>query len=362
MSAARTDYAGEKAVQIREATQKIIGTLPNDVFDYILALSESTQPMTRYAYATDLKLFINYLQRENPKFSKDLIAWTSKDFENVSVKDINMYLDYLTVYFNDNDVMVTNQELGKQRKFYSIRSFYKWLYKQQKIKSDVTALVDSPKRHEKPIIRLDQNEVNKMLTLAETGEKLTAVQQKYHELTMLRDKAMLSLFLGTGIRVSECVGMNIDDINLDEACFLVTRKGGNQVILYLPDEIIPALKDYIEQRKHTEALPGHENALFLSLQKRRITVRAVENMVKKYAKIAAPLKNRISPHKLRSTFGTNLYNETGDIYLVADVLGHSDINTTRRHYAAMNDERRRFAATKVKLTNEDSENTTEEKE
>ena len=78
-------------------------------------------------------------------------------------------------------------------------------------------------------------------------------------------------------------------------------------------------------------------------------MRAVQTMVKKYASIAAPLKKHLSPHKLRSTFGTNLYHETGDIYLVADVLGHSDVNTTRRHYAAMSDDRRRMAAKKVLL-------------
>ena len=84
------------------------------------------------------------------------------------------------------------------------------------------------------------------------------------------------------------------------------------------------------------------------MQYRRITVRAVENLVKKYAKIVSPLK-KITPHKLRSTYGTNLYRETGDIYLVADVLGHSDVNTTKKHYAALEDERRRSARNKVRL-------------
>ena len=110
-----------------------------------------------------------------------------------------------------------------------------------------------------------------------------------------------------------------------------------------------ALKDYLEERRQIEAQPGHEEAFFLSLQRRRITQRAVENMVKKYAAVAAPLKKKISPHKLRSTFGTNLYRETGDIYLVADVLGHSDVNTTRRHYAAIAEDNRRIAAQKTVL-------------
>ena len=95
-----------------------------------------------------------------------------------------------------------------------------------------------------------------------------------------------------------------------------------------------------------------KDALFLSLQIKRITVRAVENLVKKYATIAAPLKN-ISPHKLRSTYGTNLYHATGDIYMVADVLGHKDVNTTKKHYAAITEDRRKSAAKAVTLRNSD---------
>jgi site-specific recombinase XerD len=157
------------------------------------------------------------------------------------------------------------------------------------------------------------------------------------------------LFLGTGVRVSECVGLNINDVDLENNAFLVTRKGGNQVVLYFPPEVAEALAEYLMEREKVEALPGHEEAFFLSMQKRRITQRAVQNLVKKYAAIAAPLKPRISPHKLRSTFATNLYNKTGDIYLVADVLGHSSVDTTRKHYADMTDARRRMAAEQVDL-------------
>jgi site-specific recombinase XerD len=87
------------------------------------------------------------------------------------------------------------------------------------------------------------------------------------------------------------------------------------------------------------------------MQRKRITVKAVENLVKKYSKMVTNVKN-ITPHKLRSTYGTNLYRETGDIYLVADVLGHKDVNTTRRHYAQIEDDRRREAAKHVHLREE----------
>ena len=353
---ATATYSKTKALQLEKMTREILSELPQIVSEFILALRDSTQPLTRYGYVRDIRTFLKYLQRENVSFAgKDLISFTAKDFEKLTAKDLNLYLDYLTLYFNDDDNMITNDELGKMRKFYSLRSFYKWMFRQQYVKSDVTALVITPKRHEKPIIRLDLEETEKMLNEAQSGEKLSAKQKVYHELTSLRDTAIVTLLLGTGIRVSECVGLNVTDINLENNSFLITRKGGNQTILYFPDEVANALKAYMEQRKEITPIPGHEEALFLSLQKRRITERSIENLVKKYAAIAAPLKNKISPHKLRSTFGTNLYNETGDIYLVADVLGHSDINTTRRHYAAINENRRKYAATKVVL-HENSEN------
>ena len=154
--------------------------------------------------------------------------------------------------------------------------------------------------------------------------------------------------LGTGIRVSECVGLDIQDVDFRNNGIKIIRKGGNESIVYFGDEVEKALKDWMEERKDIEPLPGHENALFYSTQRKRMGVQAVENMVKKYARQITTQK-KITPHKLRSTFGTNLYHETGDIYLVADVLGHSDVNTTRKHYAAMSDDRRRMAARSVKL-------------
>ena len=121
------------------------------------------------------------------------------------------------------------------------------------------------------------------------------------------------------------------------------------MIVYFGDEVADALTTYIEgSRKSITPLFGHENALFLSTQKRRMGIQAIENMVKKYACQVTPNK-KITPHKLRSTYGTTLYKETGDIYLVADVLGHKDVNTTKKHYAAIDADRRRRAASAVKL-------------
>ena len=180
------------------------------------------------------------------------------------------------------------------------------------------------------------------------GESLSGQKRVYYEKTKERDLALVTLLLGTGIRVSECVGLDIEDVDFKNNGIRVTRKGGNEMIVYFGDEVAKALKNYLEVRSGITPIAGHEHALFYSTQRRRMGVQAVENLVKKYAREITTTK-KITPHKLRSTYGTTLYQETGDIYLVADVLGHRDVNTTKKHYAAIDDNRRRKAATAVRL-------------
>ena len=352
------DYQRQIARRRTENLRNIERELPRCCLDYFIAIESQTGTLTRLSYAYDLRIFFQYLSAEVRAFEgKDLLAFDDEDLKKITKADIERYGQYLTLYYKndvDEDGNISSRELentecGKMRKLSSLRSFFKYLYADGRIPGNPAELVALPKRHEKAIIRLEIDEVARILDEAEKGENLTDRQQKFHQITKKRDLAMLSLFLGTGIRVSECVGLNIDDFDFTQGAFVVTRKGGAEVMLYLSDEVSQVLQEYLEERSKIEALPGHENAFFLSIQKRRITQRAVENLVKKYAAIAAPLKKKISPHKLRSTYGTNLYRATQDIYLVADVLGHSDVNTTRKHYAAMLEDRRRSAAAHTTL-------------
>ena len=348
----REEIDAKRIIQIRSITKE----LPQACSDFLRAIAVSTGTFTRLAYAIDLRTFFRFLHEERISFSeKPLTLLNDHDLEKLDRNDMIAYTEYLTYYLKSegetsvpNKVYI-NHELSIKRKLCAIRSFYDYLFKNQRISSNVTELVPLPRVHEKPIIRLNKEEMVRMLEQAQSGEQLTKAQQKFQKITARRDYAILSLFLGTGIRVSECVGINLNDVDMENNAFIVTRKGGNQVVLYFPPEVAEALAEYLEERMKTEALPGHEQAFFLSLQRRRITQRAVQNLVKKYAAVAAPLKTRISPHKLRSTYATNLYNETGDIYLVADVLGHSSVDTTRKHYADMTDARRKMAAEHVHL-------------
>lgn len=363
MTTYKDQIDGKRIIQIRE----ILHDLPQACSDFLRSVAVTTGTFTRLAYAIDLRTFFNFLHEERIPFcNKPVPLLDDSDLDQLTRNDITAYTEYLTYYIKNNEdasvpnKIMINHELSIKRKLCAIRSFYDYLFKNQRISANITELVPLPKVHEKPIIRLSKQEMNRILTVCQTGEAMTENQKRYQKITAKRDFAILSLFLGTGIRVSECIGIDIKDIDMENNAFLVTRKGGNQVILYFPPEVAEALADYMEERVQTKTLPGHENALFLSLQRKRITQRAVQNLVKKYASIAAPLKQKISPHKLRSTYATNLYQETGDIYLVADALGHSSVDTTRKHYAEMTDARRRMAARHVHLPGDPEFNTEEE--
>lgn len=328
----------------------VLEELPAFVRTLFIGIQNTTGPLTRLNYAYDLRLYFQYLSDTLPKPMKDI---SLSDLNAQTVHDIEAYINYISLYENNHKV-VENQETGRARKIASIRMMYKYFYKTGDLEANAASLVDMPKIHEKAIIRLDVDEIVKLLDEVESGEGLSPKQKQFHALTKNRDLAMLSLFLGTGIRISECVGLNVEDVDFRNLSIRITRKGGNQAVLYMSEEVSEAMNLYDSERpswKGADASP----AFFLSLKGGRITTRAVQNLVQKYAKIITPLKH-ITPHKLRSTFGTTLYQETGDIYLVADVLGHKDVNTTRRHYAAQADDSRRLAANTIKLREKDKDN------
>lgn len=318
--------------------------LPSYVSRFKRGIIQSTATSSLLGYIRNIKDFLEYIAD-----SKDIpiMDVTLQMLSDVDTELIETYMDYLTCY-EKNGVTRTNGRASIKRRLSSLSVFYRYLYKNDLIEKNAFSKVDKPKLKEKQIIRMDAAETAKFLDTVEYGISLTEHQQKYHEKYKIRDLAVMTLMLSSGIRISECVGLNLTDINIEETCMRVIRKGGKEAIVYFSDEAADALSDYMELRKNIEPAPGHENALFLSAQKKRLSVRAIQDMVGKYAKSSAILKH-ITPHKLRSTFGTALYQETSDIYLVADVLGHSDVNTTRKHYADIEDNRKRSARNKVTL-------------
>ena len=321
--------------------------LPAFAGDFFRAMEIKKATNTRRNYAYDLSTFFFFLKSENPYFKdRDIRTLPVSILDDLQPVDIEEYLSFLTYYEKDGQIY-RNHEEGKARKLATLNTFFSYFHKKEMIQKNAPSVVDVPKIKEKNIIRLDANEVAQLIDNIESGEKLTKSQKVWHNRNRLRDLAIVVTLLGTGVRVTELVGLDISDLDFDNGAMRVIRKGGNEDIVYFGEETEEMLRNYLEERLVMEPEPGHENALFISQKNTRITVRSVERLVKKYASTATVKKS--TPDKLRSTYGTSLYQETGDIYLVADVLKHKNVNTTRKHYAAMKEDNKRKAANLVQL-------------
>ncbi len=335
------DY--KNTMKLRELQKE----LPAFADDFFRAMEIKKATNTRRNYAYDLSTFFYFLRTTNSYFrDKDLRTLPVSILDDLQPVDIEEYLSFLTYYEKDGQIY-QNHEEGKARKLATLNTFFGYFHKKEMIQKNAPSVVDVPRVKEKNIIRLDANEVAQLIDNIESGEKLTKQQKVWHERNKARDLAIVVTLLGTGVRVTELVGLDLSDLDFDNGAMRVIRKGGNEDIVYFGEETEEMLRNYLDERMQIMPAPGHENALFISQNNTRITVRSVERLVKKYASTATVKK--ITPHKLRSTYGTALYQETGDIYLVADVLGHKNVNTTRKHYAAMKEENKRKAANIVQL-------------
>lgn len=336
----------ENTVKLRDFLQE----LPPYVKDYFRAKEPTTSDKTRLSYAYDLRVFFRFLQESNPALKdKPIYDISLADLSALKPVDFEEFEEFLKAYKTADGRLETNSRVGIARKMSCLRSFYEYLCKRQLVPYNPVRMVDMPRIKEKAIIQLDPDEVATLLDYIENyGNQLSGVQLYHYNKQKYRDLAIVTLLLGTGVRVSECVGLNVSDIDFKNNGIRILRKGGNEMVVYFGKEVEKALNDYLElSRNGITPLAGHEDALFLSGQRKRISVDAVEKMVKKYC--SAVSVKTITPHKLRSTYGTALYRETGDIYLVADVLGHADVNTTKKHYARLTDDRRKAASKAVIL-------------
>ncbi|MBQ4541300.1 MAG: tyrosine-type recombinase/integrase [Clostridia bacterium] len=341
-------YYNEQKILNTRKLRNVLKDFPDFALDFFTGIENTTSALTRLNYAYDLRTFFNWAVSETNLFrGKQVFDLEVTDLEKFHTTHFERYMSYLTSYTDENGEIITNGERGKARKIAAVRSFFKYYFRREMIKVDLASKIEMPKIHDKPIIKLEEDEAYKFLDVVESGYGLSGNEVGFHKHTKIRDVAIMTLLLGTGLRVSECVGLNLDDIDFNVNGLKITRKGGNQVILYFSDEVKVALFNWLEERAINPLLKD-EPAVFTSLQNRRISTRAVEKLVKKYASIVTPLKH-ITPHKLRSTYGTRLYHATQDIYVVADVLGHRDVNTTKRHYAAISDDIRRKASNAVTL-------------
>lgn len=333
-------YQEDLYVYLDEKTNQIVRLLPKfckTYFNHLKIIGKSQR--TRLQYAYDLRRFCDYLLDYKMIRKKDFKSSNAKDvLEPITLEDLQNYVNSLE-YSKTNSTTKVLSPSTKARKISSLKSFFKYYYKIGAIDKNPADLLESPKVPDKQLTILNRKEISRML-------KNISKPTNGLQMLSLRNYAIAMLFFGTGIRLSELIGIDISDINFEKSSILVTRKGGDLDVVYFGPEVKDALKNYIQNgREQLLNSKSDRNALFISKKHRRMSVRAVEEMISSYAK-AAGIEGKVSPHALRRSYGTYLYDVTGDIFLVSSALHHASIETTRKHYIRMSDNHKKIAAKK----------------
>lgn len=334
-------YNVEKNKKVIAKYREYIKDMPSFVKDFFtfFEVTKNAAPNTILAYAYDLDTFFFYLMSNNPAINsyQDI---TLEIIDSLTMKDIQEYLSFLVSYTKDG-ITYTNSETGRARKLTSLRSFYKYYQTVEKsITNNPASAMPMPKIREKDIIAMDIDEISEVISVVDQGALSTKRQQQWAEKTRYRDMALVITMLGTGIRISECVGINLTDIDWKNMSIHVTRKGQKEQLVYFNNDVADAIQDYINIER--KPLDNKNDALFLSLKGTRITPRSVERIVKKYTETIG-MNKKITPHKLRSSYGTQLYEMTQDPMVVKDALGHANLSAVQK-YVRLSDERRKQAS------------------
>jgi len=332
-----SEYRKQEDKKALEKMRLVVARLPEYCKTFFNAKNHVLAAKTRLGYAQDLEIFFYFLKTNNPLYKDVPIRDIPFDcLKNLKPFDIEEFLGFIESY-DFNGKHYSNGFAGKKRKLASIRELFHYYCKIGYLNTNPASLVDTPKESKKKNIRhLDNEEKVALLGQISSEENLTPKQLEMKKLLELRDVAITTLFLGTGLRVSELVGLNLDDVNMKLQFIHVTGKGDKYRQVYFNEEIFNALDQYLTYCRPTLKPQESEQAFFISRRGTRIGVRSVEYLIEKFSKRGLGGNNSIHPHNLRSTFGTDLYRATGDISLVKDILGHEDISTTKKHYADQN--------------------------
>jgi len=284
-----------------------------DFLEYMLSIKGRSEK-TVSEYFLDLRTFYRFLVMKY-KLSVmvddfndiDINLVTLDILKEVKIMDLHAFIGYI-------DRERNNSNRTKARKIACLRSYFKYLYSIVKLISVNPAVdLETPKKNSRLPVAL---------TLYESKDLLTSINGNNEK----RDYAIITLFLNCGLRLSELISIDIDKIKTDT--LTVIGKGNKERTIYLNNVCLKAIKNYLEVRP--EAKPGHENALFISNRKSRFTPKGVQHMVDKCLKEAGLSGKHYSPHKLRHTAATLMYQYGHvDIRALQEILGHESVSTTQ---------------------------------
>lgn len=330
--------------------QQFLAQLPDFVYDYIEMAYTGESINTQLGYSIDIKIFLEYLKRfKFPEIEK-IEDFEPSHMEKVTIRDLNTFSAYLREYETES-VSPTgrvikrirrNSAFGINRKLSGIRGLFSYLYKNDLISQNVTDKLDFKKLHQKMKKPLTTQETMNLIDVIYEGEKYYEGRELAEYLRRKqRDIALFTAYLGTGCRVSELINLNVDDVDFDTSSFIVTRKGGEQQEIFMPVQVENELYAYICEREKLKDLKEPQ-ALFINRQGKRMTVAGVEKILKKYcATVGITHPDKTRPHALRRTFACNLLADGVDIKMVAELMGHKNIDVTHRYYAQYAAKRRR---------------------
>lgn len=341
----RPDNIVQKENEIIESCIELENALPDFMKDFFLYLKSGVALTTRLAYLQDIYFFCKYLVNEKIITKAEVVKEiTLEEFNRIKARDVNRFLgEYCTRYTVEKENTVTimeNHNRSLARKKSSLAVLFKFLYRDELIQENITDgfnPIRLPKPQPDAIKRLEIDEVARMLDAVENGDGLTEKELAYWEKTKLRDKAILMLFVTYGLRLKELQQLNVSSFNFGRGDFKIYRKRGKEVSMPLNKSVEKVIQDYIEKERPSEDLipEEHKDALFLSLQKTRMTEKAIRELVKKYTSIAlgTTKENGYSPHKLRATAATSLIQYGFSIYDVQNLLDHDNVTTTQLYAA-----------------------------
>jgi integrase/recombinase XerC len=319
-------------------------TLPSYARSYINHLGVINKSLnTQKAYTQELLLFFHFICDYMSDFPNSPSSLTLDNIKQIQHIDIEAYLSWARTRRN-------NGVRALARKQAVIRSFYRYLLREDLIQRDITIKLNPIHLGQKAPKALEPEQIADLADILETGVGLSEGQLKYHTYTEKRDFAIFLTFIGTGLRLTELYSLNLQSIDFNKGCFIVTRKGNKETNIYFNSEIATAIQDYI-QNERQRYLHNESEALFLSIQGNRMSKRAIQDLIKKYMTVLQNFGHNtegFSAHKLRSTFATLLLRETDNLAIVQDALGHADPRTTRI-YAKVLDEQLRRAAEYIKF-------------
>lgn len=336
----KPDNIVEKENRIDQDCIDLEQTMPKFLKSFFIYLKGNVLPMTRLAYLNDIKFFLEYLVNETDLTNAGEISKITLDeFNKIKAMDINIYIDYCRKYKVETEKSITiyeNHNKTLARKKSSISVMFKHLYRDELISKNITDGLDPirvQKVGEREIKALQDDEVMKMLDAVTTGFGLTPHEKSYWEKTKKRDKAILIMFLTYGLRLSELQQLNVTSFNFTRGEFKIYRKRGKESIMPMNNSVSIVLNEYLneERKKDNELSEENKDALFLSLQGKRMTSRQIRELVKKYTSIALKTSRHAgySPHKLRATAATSLIGRGNSIYDVAALLDHEQVTTTQ---------------------------------